>query len=149
MRHIWSVLCQRAIEDKNSKNFSLIETLSQVSFKGDIPPERPLHLPLSYSIVSLWRRKDDQDCCDYPVRLRVIAPGKIEFDCAQLTAKLSEYDNFKTNFRSEAFQYTENGIYEFEISFRQDEKWIVATQVPLKVTHERPEPEPQESEPAD
>lgn len=142
MRHIWSVVCQQAIEDKNSNNFSLIETLSQLSFKGNIPPERPIHLPFSYCIVSMWRRKDDQDRCDYPVRLRVIAPGKVELISAELTAKLREHDSFKTNFRLEAFQYEENGIYEFEISYHQGEKWIVATNVPLKVTHEQLDSEP-------
>ena len=147
MRHIWSVLCRHAIEDKDSNNFSLIETISQVSFKGDIPPERPINLPISYHIVSLWRRRNDRDGCDYPVRMRIMAPGDVELDSDELTAELSEHGSCTTIFSSGSLHYTENGIYEFEISYRQDEKWIVATQVPLKVTHKQPEPEQQESEP--
>lgn len=142
MRHIWSVLCQHAFEDKNSNNYSLIDALYQVSFKGDILTDRPINLHFRHHIVSLWCRKDDQDQCDYPVRVRVIAPGNVELRVsAELTVKLSEYDNFKTNFSSDTFPFTDTGIYEFEISYQQGGEWIVATQIPLKVTHRQPETE--------
>lgn len=140
MRHIWSVACRYAIEDRDSNNFSLIETLSQVSFKGDIPSERPINLPITYHIVSQWRRRYDRDRCDYPVRMRVIAPGDVELDSDELTAKLSEHDTCTTIFSSSSFQYMDNGIYEFEISYRRGENWIAATRVPLKVTHEQSQP---------
>ena len=146
MRHIWSVLCRHAIEDRESNNFSLIETIRQVWFKGDIPPERPINLPISYHMVSLWRRRNDRNSCDYPVRMRVIAPGGVEVDSDELTAKLSEHDSCTTIFSSGSFQFADAGIYEFEISYRQGEEWIVATQIPLKVIHELPESENQESE---
>ena len=149
MRHIWSAVCRYAIEDKTSGNFSLIEILSHVSFKGDIPPERPIIVPFSYQIVSLWSRRNDRDYCNYPVRMCVIAPGDVELHSDELTAKLSEHDTFRTVFGSDSFQFTENGIYEFELSYRRGEKWIVATRIPLKVKHEQPEPEQQESEPTE
>ncbi|MYD10483.1 MAG: hypothetical protein F4X02_10630 [Chloroflexi bacterium] len=149
MRHIWSVLCRYAIEDRDSNNFSLIETLSQVSFKGDIPPERPIGLPISFHIVSQWRRGNDQDRCDYPVQMRVIAPGDVELDSDELTAKLSAYDTCTTVFSSGSFRYTENGLYEFEISYRLGERWIAVTRIPLNVIHDPAEPEEQESEPTE
>ncbi len=148
MRHIWSVVCRHAIEDKNSNNFSLIETFSQVSFKGEFPPERPISLPFNYHIVSLWRRMNDQENLDYPVRMRIIAPGNVELVSAELTVNLRENDNFKTDFRSDTFQYTDNGIYEYEISYRQGDNWIIATQIPLKVIHGHAESVSEESEPA-
>ena len=147
MRHVWSVVCRYAVEDKSSNNFSLIDAVSQLAFKGEIPPDRPVNLPFSYHIVSMWRRKNDEDRCNFHVRMRIISPDNAELTSAELTVRLSEHDHWKTNFRSDSFQYTENGIYEFEISYLQDEKWIVASQVPLKVTHRQPEPESQDSEP--
>ncbi len=149
MRHIWSVVCRYAIEDRHSNNFSLIETFSQVSFKGEIPPERPVNLPISYHIVSSWRRRSDQDDCDYPVRMRVIAPGDIQLDSDDLTARLSEHDNCKTFFRSDVFPYIENGIYEFEIAYKAESNWNIVARIPLQIVHEPPEPEQKESESAE
>ncbi len=149
MRHIWSVLCRYAIEDKDSKNYSLIETLSSVSFKGHLPNERPVSLPLKHRIVTLWRHCNDPGGKEYPVRMRVFTPANVEVVLAEMTVNLKGHGTLKTNFNSDTFQYTSDGIYEYEISFRQDEKWIVATQIPLKVTHEQAEPEGQESEPVE
>ncbi len=149
MRHIWSVICQYAVEDKSSNNFSLIETISQVSFKGDLPPDRPLHLPFRISLVSLWCRSNDQDKRDYSVRLRIIGPGDDELDAGEITTRLSEHYSFKTNFRFEGLRFTDNGIYEFEVAYRDGDDWHVATQVPLVVTHEQPQPAQTNGEPTE
>ena len=147
MRHIWSVVCQHVFQDKDSNNYSLIETLGSISFKGDLPLERPFALPFRYHIVSRWHRTDDRDNSVYTVRMRLISPANVELDSTEMTVSVREHVLITTNFGSDTFQYTDNGIYEFEISYRQDEKWIVATQVPLKVTHRPPESEQHESEP--
>lgn len=149
MRHIWSVLCRYSFEDRDSRNFSLIETLSQVSFKGDIPEERPVSLPISHRIISQWRQSKDQCNQEYTVRLRVLTPENVEVDSAEMIVKPVPDGNLNTNFHSDTFPYTTDGIYEYEISYRQGEKWIVATQVPLKVTHQLPESEQEESEPTE
>ena len=141
MRHIWSVVCRYAVEDRDSRNFSLIETLSQVSFKGDIAVERPVSLPFSHRIITLWLQSNDQGNQEYTVRLRVITPGNVEVISAEMTVKPIPNGVLKTNFHSNTFPYTSDGIYEYEISYRQGENWIVATQVPLKVSHEHPAPE--------
>ena len=149
MRHIWSVLCRYAIEDKDSQNYSLIETLSSVSFKGHIPEERPVSLPFKHRIVTLWRHNNDLSGKEYPVRLRVFTPANVEVVSAEMIVDLKGHGTLKTNFNSDTFQYTSDGIYEYEISYRHDENWIVAAQVPLNVTHEQPEPDQQESEPTE
>lgn len=149
MRHIWSVICQYAVEDKSSNNFSLIETISQVSFKGDLPPDRPFPLPFRFSIVSLLCRSSEQDQRDYPLRLRVIGPGADELASGEITARLSEHYSYRAMFSLEVLQYTENGIYEFEIAYRDGDDWHVATQVPLLVTHEQPQPAQTNGEPTE
>ena len=147
MRHIWSVICRFAFEDKESQNYSLVETLSRVSFKGDIPEERPVILPFSYRIVSLWHRGNALRNQEHTVRLRIIAPEYVEVASAVLKVELTQEEVVKTIFNSETFQYTSDGIYEFEISYLKDEKWVVATQVPLKVSHKQSQSVPPESEP--
>lgn len=147
MRHIWSVVCQHVFQDKDSNNYSLIGTLSTVSFKRDLPLERPFALPFSYRIVSRWHRADDRDYRKYTVRMRLISPSKDELDSTELIVNMREHVWITTTFGSESFPYTDNGIYEFEISYRQDEKWTIASHVPLQVTHSPPETERPESEP--
>lgn len=149
MRHVWSVLCRYSVEDRDSRNFSLIDTLNQVSFKGDIPEDRPVTLPISHRIVSQWRQSKEQCNQEYTVRLRVLTPENVEVVSAEMTVRPASDGNLNTNFHSDTFSYTSDGIYEYEISYSQGDKWIVATQVPLKVTHERLEPEQQEGEPTE
>lgn len=145
MRHVWTVVCQQSLEDKKSNNYSLIETLNRVSFKGDIPPERPVNLPFTYHVVSQWIRSNEYDNHLYPARLRILSPENDELVAAEITVNLKEHDNFRTRFGIDTFRYTENGIYEFEMSYLQGDDWIVATLVPLKVTHEESVPD-EESE---
>lgn len=147
MRHIWSVVCRYAVEDRDSRNLSLIETLSQVSFKGDISDERPVNLPFSHRVITLWRLSNGQDNQEIIVRLRVLTPAFVEVNSTEMTVKPIPDGVLKTIFHSDTFSYTSNGIYEYEISYRQGDSWIVATQVPLYVTHRLSEKKRQESEP--
>ena len=77
----------------------------------------------------------------------LISPSSDELDSTELPVSMKAHVWITTTFGSDSFPYTDNGIYEFEISYRQDEKRNVATNVRLKVTRENAESE-QECEPA-
>ncbi len=45
--------------------------------------------------------------------------------------------------------FTVNGIYEFEVAYKNNEDWEVVARIPLEVVHEQPEFEEENSEPTE
>jgi len=55
-RHVWSVLCERAIIDRDSESLSLIDVVDAVVYEAEIAPGQVVQLPAELSLVSLWIR---------------------------------------------------------------------------------------------
>ena len=54
MKHLWSVLCSRAIVDEGSRSFSLIDVIDEVELRPPaepVTPERALLVPVQWSFV--------------------------------------------------------------------------------------------------
>ena len=139
MRHIWSVVCRHALEDKDSRNFSLIEALVQLSFGGAIPDSRPIPLPLDFHIASLWRRDEKHEKSEYDTRVRLISPSGDNLLEIAVPIDFKGSDSHRTNIDLNHFPYTTDGLYEFEVSYFEHDMWVIATSVPVKVAHEERE----------
>lgn len=146
MRHIWSVVCRYALEDRNSNNVSLIETMTQFSFRGDLPERRPVNVPFRLQIVSLWRRNMPEKDVMYSQKVRLLSPQGVELTAAEGTIDFQSYDTFRMITSLDTIPFTVNGIYEFELSHKPDNSWVPVACIPLEIIHEQPEPEQQESE---
>lgn len=143
MRHIWSVFCRTLLEDKTSNNPSLIDVTERISFKADLFEDRPFILPLSSSLflISNWRRNEDGDCLKYPARTRFLSPDGTELLNFEYTVDLENSEKMRANGQIGSLSYTENGVYEFEISFKDGNDWKPVASIPLEIVHEGP-PDP-------
>jgi len=55
-RHVWSVLCERAIVDRDSESLSLIDVVDAVDYEANIPSGDLVTVPAGLTLVSLWIR---------------------------------------------------------------------------------------------
>ncbi len=143
MKHIWSVFCRSLLEDKTSNNPSLIEVTERISFKADLSDGHPVDLPFPSPlfVVSNWRRNKNGDCLKYPSRLRFLSPQGLELLNVEHEVDLENSEKMRVNGKIGSLPYTENGVYEFEISYKDGNDWKTVASIPLEIVHEGlPEP---------
>ena len=147
MKHIWSVFCRDVLEEKTTDVPSLINVTERIGFRGEFPEKRPFDLPFPFPVhlVSNWWREASDDSASYLVRVRFLAPDRTELISLDYDVEFDSNKNFRSIARIGGLPFTENGVYEFEISYKRDEEWFRVAAIPLEIIHEQPEPE-QESE---
>ena len=52
IHHVWTVLCSRALIDRDSNNISIHNVLEQLNIAA--PPQPDLALNIHFEILSLW-----------------------------------------------------------------------------------------------
>ncbi len=139
MRHIWSVLCRFALQNGGTGNFSLVETFGSIEIEADLPTERPLNLPFPCHVVSLWYRDEDDSKIEELVRVRLLSPQTEELMSVEVTVDLKQHEHYRTNVNTDFFSYTLDGTYEFEIAYKLDDEWVVASCIPVQVNCRQPD----------
>ena len=143
MKHIWSVFCRSFLEDKRTNNMSLIEVTERISFKSELSEDRPVNLPLPspFYLISNWQRNEEGECSKYKTRLRFLSPQGEELLNLEHEVNLEEVEKMRVNGELGSVPYTENGVYEFEISYKDGNDWKTVASIPLEIVHEGlPEP---------
>lgn len=143
MRHVWSVLCRRCEIDAKSSMPSLIEIPDRLAFRGDLPEDRPLNLPLpdSFYFVSTWASEGVHEIHQrQEAFVRILAPNGEALSDFLIPIRFNQA-SARTTGELNSLPYTENGVYEFEISFKDGNGWKPVASIPLEIIHEGP-PEP-------
>ena len=83
IRHVWSVLCEKSIIDRDTNNISL-DVLERVAMTLQGSREDRVLVPTPIRLVSLWQH-DGESSEPGRARVRVLGPGgdelgKMEFD---------------------------------------------------------------------
>ncbi len=138
MRHIWSVLCQHCIVDGSSNNLNLINIPDRVEFKGELPAERPLELPLHspFYIVSKWWADEGENKV-YHALGRIISPAGKQLTEFGFSFEVKQYTGHRTTGKIETLLYAGDGIYEFQICTRDNanSEWRAVASIPLEIVH--------------
>ena len=149
MRHIWTVFCRNVLEDKNTSNIGLVDIVERITFRAELPDERPftLSFPLPFYIVTNWWKLEQNETSDYYSRIRFVSPEGIELVNEEQTLEFENTAKLRISGHVGSLPYTVNGIYEFEVAYKKNEDWKIVARTPLEIVHEQPEAEEQKSEP--
>lgn len=139
MRHLWSVICQFALEDKTTNNLSLIETVEGIRFQ--IPNDHEtefISIPLSSPIqfVSMWWRTNFEIGEQTMTRVLILAPNGKELGQMSILVNLTAHLRFRSRIQLNGLPFTVNGIYEFEVQYQENDEWIPVTRIPLEIIRE-------------
>lgn len=139
MKHIWTVFCRDVLEEKSTDVPSLINVTERIGFRGDLPDERPCTLPFPFPvhIVSNWWREESDVSNDFVVRVRFLAPDRTELRSLPYDIEFGPGTKFRSIGRIVDLPFTENGVYEFEISYQDGGEWIQVAGIPLEIVHEQ------------
>lgn len=130
MKHLWSIICNKLIVDKNTNSATLVDILEEIRIeKSDTKGNKIL--PIFFDLVSLWGVEDE---IDYEKENNVI----IEF----YDSKKKKLNEFKfsffvpnkrkrvgTNIRFDRFFYEDSGSYSIKIKHNNKE----VGEIPLEV----------------
>jgi hypothetical protein len=135
IEHVWSVLCGRAVTDRETNNMSLLEVIEQVNLLGPMPePGQRVALPIPFEVVSLWSRGNPNEREESTGRIKIIAPNNAEVLAHEFSINLIEHARVRTQMRSVGIPLAGVGRYVFSIEIkRPNEIWETVAKIPLQV----------------
>lgn len=141
MKHLWSVICSKYIISEVSKNLSLIEIADVLTFKTDLPNERPLELPLPCPLylVSSWTRESDAEAQVIGALVRVRSPDGSIMQELPFHVDFRHTLGCRTYGTVSSIPYTNNGTYEFEVCIEDGDDWIAVGSIPVQIFHLPPD----------
>ena len=133
MRHVWSVLCQDAVIDRDSNAVSIFKCMEGVAakFAGS---ELPTAMPFECKLVTLWSRSDVSVPEKVPSRIRYVAPDGTSLQEIPHEVDLTEHARSRNFLFLQTLPYRSDGVYEFVIETRDDDEWQVVAKVPFQVS---------------
>ncbi len=91
----------------------------------------------------MWWKDCDENGLAIPVKLRFLSPAQKELFDAEQNVDLPTAPKFRTNFVVGSLLFDANGIYEFEVAYKNNEDWEVVASIPLEIFHEQPDDQPE------
>ncbi len=136
IRHIWSVLCARAVIDRTTNNISLFEVIEGGQITTNMQLQFPANVPFEATLVSFWARQDPTKAVTGQMKIRILGPkgeqliegtSSIDLQNNGRTRVLSQFNGMRTG---------GNGVHEFQVSWRIGDKeaWNLVASVPLELT---------------
>jgi len=136
-KHVWSVLCERMLEDPSSKTVSLIDVLEAIVIGAPPPPAGAgqgfIAIPIRMQLVSFWTRSDESAAEEFNLRASLKLPDGKSVSIPAVKIEFSK-SNYRQQFAFPTIPYTGPGRYWFRIEGSKDgERWEVAAEIPFEV----------------
>jgi hypothetical protein len=134
-RHIWSVLCERVLQDHETKQISLLNVTDSVVVEPVTPPTAgEVGVRLDLLIVSHWVR--DGSTLEARARIDVHSPEGVVSRGRELTVDLTADERTYTVSRVEVLPLNGLGRYEFAVHCRHGDEWSECCKLPLDLSDE-------------
>lgn len=155
MRHLWTVVCFRAVLDKYTNRLSLHEVLDELTIvAGQRVPESleaKAALPLHLEVATQWERSDIDVPEEGECRIELVTATGERGGAGSLRVDLTTAPRSRVILRFDQLPLAGLGRYQFVVWKRQDgQDWEDVDQIPLYVKLEEaaaedtPEPVPQD-----
>lgn len=144
IKHIWSVLCDSSVVDRETNNISLQKILEKldvgIGTKPGAPQELPekINIPFNFEIVTLWAREDFEDKKERKVDVKIETIDPKGHKLAEINngfTMTSEFRRMRGRTKSANILLTSPGRYLFRISGREvpNGDYEMVSELPLEV----------------
>jgi len=134
-KHIWSVLCERVLQDVDGQQLSLIGVAEELSIAEEFASESTAALAVNLAVASYWvREQSDVEERGY-VRVDVRCPDASVIVGRELSVLLDRDWRAQTVGRIGSLPVRGAGRYEFRIHHRRDAncEWQLCAELPLEL----------------
>lgn len=137
MRHIWSVLCNKAVVDPDNNLLSLRDLIEELSV--DLPKEaegKAIKIPIEFEVVSYWVAKNKTNPQNGESIIEIYDPkGK---ELAKIPQNITFENNthrLRTRMRISGMGLTGSGEYTFKVKYKAkgDKTYKEVAELPLFV----------------
>jgi hypothetical protein len=132
--HVWSVLCNRAIIDAESKNMSIHDVVEQLQITE--APKPGGVLPIRVELVTYWVRSIPDRPMKGLSRVSYIFPSGKVAGQIEVPVDLTEVEGARNKVVFERLPVEENGrhYYLVELKDSDREEWTIVAKIPLRVS---------------
>lgn len=143
--HIWSVLCNKAIIDRDSGQvtiFEAIENLNLPRTEDEIAKEiegveEEVVIPHTMQLVTLWVRSDLKQPEEQHARVRLLSPFDQELNTWAVPVDLKSFLSLRWRLVFQGVPWRGPGRYWYVIEMKDGEDWMQCSRVPLVLTSKR------------
>lgn len=144
MKHIWSLICNKAIVDESTNLISIIENIEEFKIQVDeIEKIRKEHtdlkkdiiiLPIDFEIVSFWIDYNIKEQREANIKIELIDPSGKELNTYNFELNFPKLKKrMRTRFKILGFPFTKTGEYLFRIHLNQiGKKQETVAEVPVE-----------------
>jgi hypothetical protein len=129
--HIWSVLCERSIVDRESNNITLQTVREQVVVFSEPVPGGII--PMHMELVSFWGRSVPDEPSVDNARVTLFKPSGELIISRDVVINLSEVERSRNRIIFNGIPADQPGRYIFLVEISVDDDWIQVARVPLSV----------------
>jgi hypothetical protein len=137
IEHIWSILCQNCLVDRNTNTISLIEAVEDLGI--GVPPPTAGEvgiIPIQCALVSNWERRPADQPTRGVAKFRSVRPtGESEIE-QEYAIDLSSSLRSRTIARISGISFRELGRHVFEVYMREDgaSDWTKVAAIPINIS---------------
>lgn len=140
MEHVWTVLCRRAITDRETNQVTLVDAIEGIAVtdtelgSGDQPPEASFECEVT--LLSFWVRSNpaEPERGESRVSLRGPDGNAIQSDTEiRLEIDLTGTQQFRTQLKMNHLPLHGQGRYTFEVELNVERAWETVARIPYDV----------------
>lgn len=138
MKHIWSILCEKASIDPNTQVLSLSNCVEEISFKLDkneIKQKGIIFVPINFQLVTLWLLDGTKKAISFKLKLEVFDPAGNILSMSESNIKvLAGYLRYRNILTFSSFPISTEGRYNLRVSQKiEDKKFVILSEIPMDV----------------
>lgn len=143
--HVWTVVCSRAVIDRESNNVSLQNIIDQINIRGEPIPDSVVAVQVE--VMTSWVRADFDVPSQATTRLTFLSPSGNVLGSFESDIDLSEYERFRARAKFGGLPMPEPGRYTFrmELKNKGGSEWHEVATIPLKIVFGSPETGPEQA----
>lgn len=127
MRHVLSILCERAIIDKETNLVSYLTAIEEVEVRS-----LPFRIPF-LAFASLWRSEGESPA-SIELKLTMINPDKSAQEVFSSYKLQSTARMHRTNMILNGYEFEQSGTYALRLERRNGGGWELVTEIPFDIT---------------
>ena len=138
-KHVWSVLCRRALLDQSTNNVSLIDVVENLDFRPASSIEEGKQwysVPFETALVTLVTRTTYSEPEETKLQVRIVAPnGQAHDQSIVSNVNLAEHPHHRNFVFLQNLLFWSSGTYRFIVSLQtENDEWKTVAEVPVDIT---------------
>ncbi len=144
--HVWTVICSRAVIDRDSNNVSIQNVIEQLTIRDE--PKPGMMVPILLEAVTLWVRAKPDIPGRARTRLTFLSPSGKAFGSIESEIDLSKFERYRSRVHFSGLPIEEPGRHVFcvELQKEGEDEWRQVAVIPLSVVFNPSEAEQAEGE---